>query len=319
MRNLIKLLVRFAVTLGLLVWVISRVDVRGFCETVKQARLGFLAAVWTIAVGVLWFESVKMRLILTQQGCDLKTGNVFGASAVCSLYSMVMPGSLSTGVKWYILKGNTGKGSNVFSSMMYNQLTEMAIVVVLGLGAFIVRNPLNRWQIQAVSAGLLLLVSAGYLLFLFSDRGVRINRFLRKILRVFPGRIRKAGEKVFTQIETFQRLGWRFHLTVLILTAISFVVRGCGIYFFASVAANISVPPAVLVWQYSFIYILGRLPISIANLGVREAVLVTGLGVYGVQPQSAVLMSMIIFSNLLLMACIGAVWQIVGVVGSKSK
>ena len=232
MRNLIKLLVRFAVTLGLLVWVISRVDVRGFCETVKQARLGFLAAVWTIAVGVLWFESVKMRLILTQQGCDLKTGNVFGASAVCSLYSMVMPGSLSTGVKWYILKGNTGKGSNVFSSMMYNQLTEMAIVVVLGLGAFIVRNPLNRWQIQAVSAGVLLLVSAGDLLFLFSDRGVRINRFLRKILRVFPGRIRKAGEKVFTQIETFQRLGWRFHLTVLILTAISFVVRGCGIYFF---------------------------------------------------------------------------------------
>ncbi len=71
----------------------------------------------------------------------------------------------------------------------------------------------------------------------------------------------------------------------------------------------------MLVWQCSFIYILGRLPISIANLGVREAVLVAGLGVYGVDSSSAVLMSMIIFSNRLVIAGIGAAWQIGGAGG----
>ena len=54
-----------------------------------------------------------------------------------------------------------------------------------------------------------------------------------------------------------------------------------------------------------------------ANLGVREVTLVGILGIYGVEKSEAFLMSMIIFSSLVFMAVIGAIYQISWALSSK--
>jgi len=87
-------------------------------------------------------------------------------------------------------------------------------------------------------------------------------------------------------------------------------VVGTAIYVFAAKAARIDVPIGVFVWQCSVIFLLGRLPVFIADLGVREATLIGTLALYGVDSSSALLMSMIIFSNRILMALIGAAYQL---------
>jgi hypothetical protein len=58
------------------------------------------------------------------------------------------------------------------------------------------------------------------------------------------------------------------------------------------------------------IYVLGRIPISVANLGVREVTLVGLLALYGVEKPQALLMSMILFSAVIFMAVIGAIYQL---------
>ena len=52
------------------------------------------------------------------------------------------------------------------------------------------------------------------------------------------------------------------------------------------------------------------MPISIANLGVREVTLVQFLAFYNVEPSAALLMSMIFFSGTVFMAIVGAAYQI---------
>ena len=64
---------------------------------------------------------------------------------------------------------------------------------------------------------------------------------------------------------------------------------------------------------------LGRVPISVANLGVREVTLVGFLAFYGVEKTAALLMSMILFSALVLMAIIGAIYQISWALRSKKS
>jgi hypothetical protein len=59
------------------------------------------------------------------------------------------------------------------------------------------------------------------------------------------------------------------------------------------------------------LYVLGRLPISIANLGIREATLVALLPVYGVDKSSALLMSMFVFLATIIRAVIGALCQLI--------
>ena len=84
-------------------------------------------------------------------------------------------------------------------------------------------------------------------------------------------------------------------------------------------AANVTAPLAVLVCLCVVVYVLGRVPISVANLGVREVTLVGFLAFYGVEKTAALLMSMILFSALVLMAIIGAIYQISWALRSKNS
>ncbi len=259
-----------------------------------------------------------MRLILKRQDCAVGTIKIFGASAVTSLYSLIMPGLLSTGVKWYILKHHTGKGSNVLSSMMYNQATDIVVRVLLGLVAIIITNPGGCQQVPAVcgiiTAGIILIC----VLLLNRRTGAKISAVFAYALKPLPKTIRAPAEKILEQIKVFQTAGWAFHLKMAGINLVS-ALLSVVIYVYAAKAAGIAVPVAVLVWQSSAVYVLGRLPISVANLGVREVTLVGTLSLYGVEAPAALLMSMILFSITVLMAIMGAFFQLCWIVPRPEK
>ncbi len=277
-----------------------------------------MIAVWVLTVITFWLSSIKMQLILKKQECEIGTGKVFGASAVTSLYSMTLPGILDTSIKWYILKQHTGKGSNVLSSMVYNQLSTMVVIMALGLAALMVTNPTslllpdtkNRWILPAVCAVLLITIILTSLLLLNSRTGGKVIKALGFLLRPFPSTVRRTGQKILEQLSTFQTAGWLFHWKMFLLALAGSITYGIITYIFAAKAAGITISPVVLLWQCAMILFLGRLPISLANLGVREVALVEALALYGVSAPSALLMSLIIFSGKIFLGIIGAVYQV---------
>ncbi len=326
-KEFIKFAVRAVVATALLIWVFSRINLQQFRQTVKTARWEFLIAVWGLTLIVFWLNSIKMRFILKKQECDVSTGKIFGASAVTALYSMILPGLLSTGAKWYILKKDTGKGTNVLSSMVYNQFSTMVVMMVFGLAALIVTNPATllltnpkSQRLLPVVCGILLVATILISLLLLNSRtGGKVIEALGFLLRPLPATLRLTGQKILEQLSTFQTAGWLFHLKMLLFSLAGTIIYGIIVYVFAAKAAGISVPVWVLVWQCALVFILGRLPISLANLGVREVALVESLGLYGVNAPSALLMSLIIFSNKILLAAIGAVYQISWTIQSRQK
>lgn len=317
-RQIVKLLVRIAITAGLLVWVFSQIDLGKFEQTVKMARWQYLVAVWIVTAILFWIRSVKMQLILARQGCEVPVTTLFGATSVTALYSLILPGVLSTGVKWYILKRSTGRGSNVFSSMLYNQLSIMALMTVFGLAALIVSNPTSllfanaesRWLLPVVCGALLVTVLGANVLLLSERAGGRIIELLKLLSGRLPLKMRQKSREVLDQIAVFQTAGWWFHLLVAFITFTGTLVGGVVVYVLAARSANVTVPVIVCVWLCVGIYVLGRLPISVANLGVREVTLVGFLAVYGVEKPAALLMSMILFSALIFMAGIGSMFQL---------
>ncbi|OHB64669.1 MAG: hypothetical protein A2168_02965 [Planctomycetes bacterium RBG_13_50_24] len=322
-----KYLIRILITAGLLIWVFAQIDFGEFWQAVKTARWHFIIAVWGVAIVIFWINSIKLQFILRKQDCKISIATIFRASAVTSLYSMILPGVLSTGAKWYILKKDSGKGSNVLSSMVYNQLSTLLVMIVFGLVALIITNPVlllktdisNRWLLPLI-CGILLTVIILVSLLLFSSRtGGKIINGFGFLLRPFPVKIRQKGREIFDQIAIFQSAGWRFHLIVTIITIASNIVVGAVAYILAARSANITAPLLVFVWLYAVIFVLGRIPISVANLGVREVTLVGLLGIYGVEKSQALIMSMILFSILILMAVIGAIYQLSGTVTANKS
>jgi len=195
----------------LLIWVFSQIDLEQFWQAVKTARWQFLIAVWILTVIFFWINSIKLRLILKKQGCDADITTIFGASAVAALYGMIVPGVLSTVAKWYILRKDTGKGSAVLSSMLYNQLSIMVVMTVCGLIALMITNPASllqdnaksQWLLPVVCGILVVAIILVSLLLLSSRTGGRITKALIPLLRPFPTKISQKAQETLRQIASF--------------------------------------------------------------------------------------------------------------------
>jgi hypothetical protein len=115
---------------------------------------------------------------------------------------------------------------------------------------------------------------------------------------------------LLTQIADFQTAGLGFHLVVAGINAMNTLFVGLMIYYFAARAACIGVSIGVLMWVCPVIFLLSKIPITVANLGVREWALVSVLPIYGATRSAALFMSMVLLSSLVFMAALGAVYQL---------
>jgi uncharacterized membrane protein YbhN (UPF0104 family) len=307
-----------SIAVALLAWVFAQVDFEQFRRTVGAAQWEYLAGVWAATALFYWVQSVALQWILRKQDCAMSIHGIFGASAVTSLYSLILPGFLSTGVKWYILKRATGKGTNALSSMLYNQLTLTVVMIAIGLIGLMVTNPTRilfpqaqRLWVLPLVCGLVLASLVLLSVLLANDRtGGAALRSLAGALRLLPRGFREKGREILAQIAVFQSAGWRFHLTIGLINIGDGLLVGLLMYFFAAQAASVVVPMGVLVWLCAIVFVLGKIPISIANLGVREVTLVALLAGYGIHKPDALLMSMILFSSLIFMAGLGVLYQL---------
>jgi hypothetical protein len=203
----------------------------------------------------------------------------------------------------------------------------MVVMMVFGLAALMITNPAslsmsnaeNQWLLPAICGILLTAIIVISLLLLNSRTGGKIINGIGFMLRPLPAKISQKGREILDQIATFQAAGAGFHLRIASITIIDTLIAGVIAYILAAHAANITAPVGVFVWLWAVIYVLGRVPISVANLGVREVILVGLLTIYGVDKSQALLMSMILFSALVVMAIIGAIYQIFWAGGKCEK
>ena len=261
--------------------------------------------------------SIKMQLILKKQNCNVNIATLFGTSAIASLYGLVTPGLLNATIKWYLLKKNTNKGTYIFSGMVYNQLTETVVIMAFGLIALMVTNPTklllpnvkNQYLLPTVS-GILLTGTIVISLMLINRRtGSVFSRIFRRTIKFLPVKIQRKADETLTQTTDFQSAGWRFHCLITMLTIVMTILSCVFAFILSAKGANISVPIGVLIWLSALVGILGKIPISIANLGVREITLVQILAFYNIEPSAALIMSMIFFSGSVFMAVVGAAYQ----------
>ena len=325
-KQIVRLILRIAVAVVLLAWVFSHVDLAHFRQTVQAARWQYLLGVWGATALFFWVQAFALRWILRKQDCDVSLSTIFGASCVTSLYGLVLPGIVSTGVKWYILKRTTGKGINVLSAMLYNQVTLTVVMMAVGLVGLIAVNPAKAlwpdlrqaWIVPLLCSVLLVALLLVSVLALNERTGSPVIRLLIAALRPLPVAVQEKGQTVLAQIATFQSAGWRFHLTIASINVVDGLLVGLLWYLFSAWAASVVAPVSVLIWLCAIVFVLGKIPVTIANIGVREWVLVSLLPIYGVTRSAALLMSMILLSSLVFMAALGIVYQILWTIQSRN-
>jgi uncharacterized membrane protein YbhN (UPF0104 family) len=325
-KQILRLILRISVAVILLGWVLSHVDFTHFQQAVKAARWQYLLGVWGATALFSWVQSVALRWILRKQDCDVSLNTIFGATCITSLYGLVLPGFVTTGVKWYILRRTTGKGTNVLSAMLYNQVTLTVAMMAVGLVGLILVNSTKAFWPEAQRSWVLPLLCGVFLASILLASALALNertggpviRLLMTALKLLPEAVQEKGQTVLVQIATFQSAGWRFHLTIASINVVDALLVGLLWYLFAAWAASVVVPTSVLIWLCAIVFLLGKLQITVANIGVREWVLVSLLPVYGVTQSAALLMSVILLSSQVFLAALGVIYQILWTLQSRN-
>jgi len=308
----LKLVLRILVTSLLLFWVFRRVDAAQFWLAVTLARWDYLLALWGCSIVFLVLRAAKMRFILRQQNLPISTFMLFKVSAATFLYSLVLPGSLSSGAKWHILKNATGRGTIIFNGMVYSQLSELWIMSVTALLVLVFSNPSRillpdspAWWLPVSCIGALGVLLLLTLAVVSQRRNHWLRQGLQALVQRLPARFQATAQQILREAARFQQAGWRFHSSIVFCT-LGLNGGSVLVYYLAAQAANLSIPWTVLIWLSSAIFVLGRLPITIANLGLRDVTLVGILAAYGLEEPAVLFMSMLLFTTVLLKAALGA-------------
>lgn len=274
-----------------------------------------LILAWAIAMaaGALlrrFVMSLQLWLILRQSGLSVSVFRVFLANTLAALYALFLPGNIaSAGVKWLDLSAATGKKAAVFNGLVYNRLVMTLLTLLIGGAALAVSDPLALESLTYV-LGLLMVAMTVLFVFLYHPRyGEHLQTLLRRLAKFLPSKIASYAISLLDAMRRYQRFSRRDHLRVFTWALVTVAIRTMVLYF-AMRALGLDVSPVHVLWISAFLVFTAALPLTIANLGVREGLLVVALTPFGVAPATAVAVGLLLFANQLIAALIGAVYQL---------
>lgn len=315
MNRTILRIIKLAVTILLLGLIIRMAGARD----ILSAFVG-IDWLWMVAMlisGLLqkFVVSIQLWSILRRGGLTVSLVRVFLANALAALYTLFLPGNIaSAGVKWLDLSMATGKKAAVFNALIYHRLLMSLLTLALGVAALVVSNPLNHQSINYIAATLLILLIALFVILYHPMLGAWSESLMRRISGKLPGRAASFVTPVIDAMQRFHGFSVLNHLEVLGWAVISVLLRVLMLWC-AMLAMGLEVAPVHILWISAFLLFTAALPLTVANLGIREGFLILALAPFGVSSSIAVALGLLIFVNLIVFALIGGAYQLALVLG----
>jgi uncharacterized membrane protein YbhN (UPF0104 family) len=306
LRTTLKLIFT-GVILGILVRIAGARDILSAFDSLAWHAV---AAMIICALIRRFVISTQLWLILRQSGLSVSVFRVFLANALAALYSIFLPGNIaSAGVKWLDLSAATGKKAAVFNGLIYHRMVMTLLTLAIGGAALTISNPLSYRSLTYLPAGFLIILSIGFVCVYHPRVGTHLERMLRKLSQRFPVRLSGYAGSIIDALGRFRRFSVYDHIRIFAWASLSVALR-ILVLFFAIQAMAIDVSLVHVLWISAFLVFTAALPLTIANLGVREGLLIVALSPFDVAPALAIALGLLLFSNQIVAALIGVAYQI---------
>lgn len=283
----------------------------------REIMSAFIDIAWPWAISMLivgllqkFFVSVQLWTILNRAGLSVSVARVFLANALAALYTLFLPGNIaSAAVKWLDLSAATGKKAGVFNGLIYQRLLMSLLTLMLGGVAIVVSNPANNESLSLIAAVLVVALIALFV-FLYHPRlGPWAQSLARRLSARFSPRVAGYVTPVIDAMRRFHGFSAADHLEVLAWAVASIMLRILMLWF-AMLAMGIDVAPIHILWMSAVLLFTAALPLTVANLGIREGFLVIALAPFGVSSSTAVALGLLIFVNQIAFAAVGGAYQL---------
>jgi len=183
------------------------------------------------------------------------------------------------------------------------------LTLAIGALALAYSNPLPYESLGYIPGFLLIILVVLFIGIYHPKFGAQLESFLRRFGRRLPARIEKYLNSVLDALGRIHNFSVYDHIRIFAWALLSVALRTLVLYF-ATRAIGVDVSPVHILWISAFLVFTATLPITIANLGVREGLLVLALSPFGIIPATAVALGLLLFANQIIAAVIGAFYQL---------
>ncbi len=302
--------------LGLLAFLLWRVDWQELTRILSQASVGYVGAALLIELLNVLPRVLRWRALLVTQGTREPFLRLFSIYLVGSFFNNFLPSNVGGDSMRMLRMGQlTGQGADAVSSVLVERLCGLFAVLLMGVVAV-----LSNWRL-ASAGGIGFLVLGAFaafalgMLLLFSLRRVR---FLADRLtppdrgglgRVFIALIGKLG-KLYDSIYAFRGHG----RVLLVVLAFSLLFRFGNVFslYVQSLALHMPISFIWLMMAISLIAVVTSLPLSLNAIGIQEGAYVFFFGLAGIAAPQALALALLSRGVRLAVSLVGGVIYLLG-------
>ena len=303
--------------LGLLAFLLWRVDWQELTRILRQASLGYVGAALLIELLNVLPRVLRWRALLLTQGAQEPFSRLLSIYLVGSFFNNFLPSNVGgDSVRMLRMGQLTGQGADAVSSVLVERLCGLFAVLLIGVVAV-----LSNWRLASAGGigflvlGMFAVFVLGMLL-LFNLRLVRSwadrltpptpSGALGGVLAALIGKLGKLYDSIYA---------FRSHERVLLVVlAFSLLFRFGDVLrlYVQSLALHVPVSFIWLMMAISLIAVVTSLPLSLNAIGIQEGAYVFFFGLAGIAAPQALALALLSRGVRLAVSLVGGVIHLLG-------
>ena len=289
-----------------------KVDYSAFAAAVKQIDLSFYLLSTLVAVLSNFFIAGKYYILIKASPIDHSLFSLVKINFISRFYALFLPSAVGREVvRWMkVTRNQKGRGAFV-ASIVFERVTFLLMLLLCGSIPLLMYG--STPEIVALRLSLqpwiiLVLVIIAALLSLYVSAKVR---FLAKSIagRIFKEFFDKLNIKTFVESFSLNHMRATYYAGIVGLSFVWQIFYVSRLYLLMK-AAGLPFNLIDIVWMGSLVLMLQTLPISFAGIGLREGAYAYLFTLYELPPEKGVLIGLLFFSQILIMAFVGAVFEL---------
>jgi uncharacterized protein (TIRG00374 family) len=306
--NLIAVL-KVAVSVGLIAYLLSRVGIEDLVEVMRSASANYvyLLVALLLYFGAIAVGAVKWQILLNAQGISVPLGSLLSFTFVGLFFGNFLPTNVGGDlVRGYDLARHTQLPAETAISVLVDRMMGLIafvfVAVVMALLVVYSEGQVALWEVAAIAA-LVLLALCGVFAIMLSDR---LRAQMRRLFGIsFLSRLVPLYDRLSTALSAYRRsyaaLAVCFCISILVLTIGSVV----NYLISLSLGGGISLLHIFLFTPLITFVLL--IPISLGGIGLNQSAYVFFFNLVGVPEQRSLAISLIMQAIIIISSLPGGV------------
>ena len=306
-NNLKTTILKAVISIAVLCLVFYFVPITNVINTILVADPTWVIAGIFLLISLRVLTALRMQLIANVQGLDTSSMTMLRIIFTSTLYNIIAPGALAGGAVTYLKYRQQGIEPVAAVANIYANKSTQFLVVLLSAPLFwLIDKDFSLYFVTGYALVMAIGFSSAFALFL--GRFGNLRWLAAKIDGHGQSAVHQALTALCRQADKIGRISYRTIFFLVIYALMHSLFAALSILGFGR-GLNIEIGLVSVLWIYSVIYLLGILPISISNIGVREVSMILLLAPYGVSMTEATTWSILMYSGALSCAMIGLLME----------